>query len=69
MRRGAEAGNTTHELMAQSGHKALSQVQLYTQDVDRKELADSGMAKRLRGGQTENGDVTNLPAPRPQTTG
>jgi site-specific recombinase XerD len=46
MRRLAEAGNTTHELMAISGHKTLSEVQRYTDAADRKRLADSGMAKR-----------------------
>ena len=59
----ANDGGTTHELAAFSGHKTLSQVELYTRDADRKRLADSGMAKRLRGGQTENAGVTNLPAP------
>jgi integrase len=68
MTRMAEDGGTTHELAAFSGHKTLSQVELYTKDADRKRLADSGMAKRLRG-QTKNAEVTNLPAPRAQTTG
>ena len=45
LRRGADAGMTTHELMAISGHKTLSEVQRYTADADRKRLADSGMAK------------------------
>ena len=49
MRRLAESGNTTHELMAVSGHRTLSEVQRYTADADRKKLADSGMRKRLRG--------------------
>lgn len=52
---------TTHELMAISGHKTLSEVQRYTNDADRKRLADSGMAK-LRG-QSKNADVTNTAAP------
>src|SRR5262245_58445822 len=42
MRRLAEHGNTTHELMAISGHRTLSEVQRYTEDADRKRLADSG---------------------------
>ena len=46
MRRLAEAGNTAHELMAQSGHKTLTEVQRYTEDADQKRLADSGYAKR-----------------------
>ena len=58
MRRLAEAGNTTHELMAISGHKTLSEVQRYTTAADKKRLAASGMAK-LRG-QTENRSVSNL---------
>jgi hypothetical protein len=60
MRRLAEAGNTTHELMAISGHQTLSEVQRYTDDADRKLLAESGMAKRRV--QSENTDVTNTPA-------
>jgi integrase len=60
MRRGAEAGMTTHELMAFSGHKTLTMVQHYTNDADRQRLADSGMAK-LRG-QSKNADVTNMAA-------
>jgi len=66
MRRLAEAGNTTHELMAISGHRTLSEVQRYTADADRKKLADSGMAKRLAG-QSENAEVANLPSPLVQT--
>jgi hypothetical protein len=66
MRRLAEAGNTTHELMAISGHRTLSEVQRYTADADRKKLADSGMAKRLAG-QSENTEVANLSSPLAQT--
>jgi integrase len=58
MRRLAEHGNTTHELMAISGHRTLSEVQRYTEDADRKRLADSGMAKRRD--QRENAGVANL---------
>jgi integrase len=61
MRRYAEAGNTPHELMALSGHRTLSEVQRYTSAVDRKRLADSGMAKKV--GQSENADVTNIARP------
>jgi hypothetical protein len=61
MRRGAEAGNTAHELMAQSGHRTLSEVQRYADAADRKRLADSGMAKR-RAAQNANAAVTNLGA-------
>ena len=58
MRRLAEAQLTTHELMAISGHRTLSEVQRYTDQADRKRLADSGMAK-VRG-QIENKSVANL---------
>jgi len=62
MRRLAEDGNTPHELMAISGHKTLIEVQRYTADVDRKRLADQGMAKKRRGPEREL-DCTNIPAP------
>jgi len=58
MRRLAEHGNTTHELMAISGRRTLSEVQRYTDDADRKRLATSGMAKRRD--RTENNEVANL---------
>jgi integrase len=58
MRRLAEHGNTTHELMAISGHRTLSEVQRYTDEADRKRLATSGMAKRRD--QIENTEVANL---------
>ena len=45
MRRLAEAGNTAHELMAISGHKTLAEVQRYTSAADKKQLAETGMAK------------------------
>jgi site-specific recombinase XerD len=60
MRRLAEAGNTTHELMAISGHRTMSEVQRYTEDADQKRLADTGMAKKR--GQSENASVANLGA-------
>jgi Phage integrase family len=60
MRRLAEAGTTTHELMAISGHKTLAEVQRYTDAADRKLLADSGMAKRQ--GQSVNTLLSNLGA-------
>jgi integrase len=50
MRRFAEDGATTHELMAMSGHKTLSEVQRYTDDADRQRLADQAMAKRRSRG-------------------
>jgi integrase/recombinase XerD len=60
MRRLAEDGDTTHELMAISGHKTLAEVERYTRGADKRKLADQGMAKR--GGQSANGDVTNAEA-------
>jgi integrase len=46
MRRLAEDGATTHELMAISGHRTLSEIQRYTEDANRKLLADTAMAKK-----------------------
>jgi integrase/recombinase XerD len=66
MRRLAEVGNTTHELMAISGHRTLSEVQRYTADADRKKLADS---KKKAAGENQNTEVSNLPIPPRQTTG
>jgi hypothetical protein len=37
----AEAEATTHELMSVSGHWTLAQLQVYTEKVNRKKLADS----------------------------
>ena len=60
MRRLAEDGGTTHELMAISGHRTLSEVQRYTKGANNRRLADSGMAKRRdRNG---NAEPTNTPA-------
>jgi integrase len=61
MRRLAEARLTTHELMAISGHRTLSEVQRYTDEANRKLLAGTGMAKLQ--GQSENSQVANLSAP------
>ena len=63
MRRLAEAAATAHELMAISGHKTLSEVQRYTEEADRKKLADSAMKKR-----TGNAAVANLGDPNWQTS-
>jgi hypothetical protein len=41
--------------MAISGHRTLSEVQRYTDDADRKQLATSGMAKRRD--RIENSEV------------
>jgi hypothetical protein len=56
MRRLAEDGNTARELLAISGHKTLSMVELHTRDADRKILADRGMAKKRTEANTK---VTN----------
>ncbi len=61
MTRIANAGGSAHELMAISGHRTLSEVQRYTNDADRKRLADSGMARL--SGQTENTNFTNIGDP------
>ncbi len=61
MRRLAEDGDTTHELMAISGHKTLAEVERYTRGADKRKLADQGMAKRR--GQSVNAPVTNAVAP------
>jgi hypothetical protein len=63
MRRLAESGGTTHELMAISGHMTLSEVQRYTEEADRKKLADSGVKKR-----TENAELANLGTHKWQTS-
>lgn len=70
MSQGADAGMTTHELMNQSGHRTLAEVERYTQGADQKKLAASGMAKRLaakRLAQSGNAAVTNTEAVMIQT--
>jgi len=44
-RRLAEAGGTTHEISAITGHASLKEVARYTEAVDRRRLAVSAMAK------------------------
>jgi integrase len=44
-RRLAEAGCTTHEIAAITGHASLKEVARYTEAADRKRLAQSAMAK------------------------
>jgi integrase len=44
-RRLAEAGCSTHEIAAITGHSSLKEVARYTEAVDRKRLAQSAMAK------------------------
>ena len=41
----ADAGCTTHEIAAITGHKSLSEVQRYTESADRKRLAASAIAR------------------------
>jgi hypothetical protein len=60
MTRLADAQNTTHELMAVSGHKTLAEVERYTKAFNKRKLADDGAAKRMA--QSGNGQVTNFPA-------
>ena len=43
-RRLAEAGATTHQIAAVTGHKTLSEVQIYTDAADRVRLAKQGLA-------------------------
>jgi hypothetical protein len=51
LRRGAEAGLTTKELMALSGHKTYGEVQRYTDPADRALLARQGHEKLKRARQ------------------
>lgn len=44
-RRLAEAGCTPHEIMAISGHKTLAEVERYTKEVSRTQLADAAMTR------------------------
>jgi integrase len=44
----ADAGATSHEIKAVTGHKSLEEVERYTRAVDSSALADSGFAK-LKG--------------------
>jgi integrase len=68
MRRGAEAGLTTHELMGRSGHKSLVEVERYTKAANQRKLADSGAAKlraatkgpKLITDQSANAAYTNI---------
>jgi integrase len=76
MRRGAEAGLTSHELMGQSGHKSLAEVERYTKAANKKKLADSGAAKlraaaakgqKLIIDQSANAPYTNIGTSMTQT--
>jgi integrase len=48
-RRLAEAGCTTREIMAISGHKTIEEVERYTRSADQKKLAQAAMARLGRG--------------------
>jgi integrase/recombinase XerD len=41
----AEAGASTHEIAAVTGHMSLEEVERYTRAVRKKKLADAAMAK------------------------
>jgi integrase len=55
LRRLAEAGRTTHQLMAVSGHRSLSEVQRYTEAANKRRLADAALRGRRKG--TKNADA------------
>ena len=61
MRRLADDQNTTHELMAISGHKTLAEVERYTRGANKRKLADRGHGEA--DGPKANSQVTTL-APR-----
>ncbi|GBR37695.1 hypothetical protein AA101099_0837 [Neoasaia chiangmaiensis NBRC 101099] len=44
-RRLAEAGCTTHQIAAITGHKTLSEVERYTRAVDQRKLAQEAMER------------------------
>lgn len=46
----AEAGCTSHEIMAITGHRTEQMVKVYTEKVDQKKLAASATLKREHGG-------------------
>jgi integrase/recombinase XerD len=41
----ADSGATVHEVMAITGHRSVSEAQKYTEEAERRRLADSAMAK------------------------
>jgi integrase/recombinase XerD len=52
-RRLAEAGCTAPEIMAVSGHRTLSQVQIYIDEVEQERMASNAMLKRAAAIKTE----------------
>jgi integrase len=63
MRRLAEDGVTTHELMAISGHVTLSEVERYTADADRLRLADQAGSGQWRRREQNGPMVTQTRRP------
>lgn len=61
-RRLAEAGATTNEIGAITGHKTLAEVERYTAAASQERLARAGMKK-----QAENDSVANFAEPDSQT--
>ena len=59
-RRFAEAGATSHEIAAVTGHATLKEVERYTRDAQRSGLADSGFEKLAARSKREH-VVTNHP--------
>ncbi len=59
-RRSAEAGSTSHEIAAVTGHATLKEVERYTRDAQRSGLADSGFEKLGARSKREH-VVTNHP--------
>jgi hypothetical protein len=41
----AEAGATAHEIASVTGHQSLEEIERYTRDAERKQLADRAMSK------------------------
>jgi hypothetical protein len=64
MARDAEDELTTHELMAKSGHKSLSEVERYTKAARKKKLADSGAAKSKAARAAEVAEKARANRPR-----
>ncbi|MCZ6742417.1 MAG: tyrosine-type recombinase/integrase, partial [Alphaproteobacteria bacterium] len=51
----AEAGCTTREIAAITGHKALAMIEKYTQGVDQERLAGAAILNLENAKRTENG--------------
>ncbi|WP_414833606.1 tyrosine-type recombinase/integrase [Afifella sp. YEN Y35] len=56
-RRLAEAGCSSHEIMAVTGHQTLKEVERYTREAERKRLGDSAIRKLLR--ENEEQELAN----------